>query len=42
MDEQLELFDFDYSEQKWRYLVTPDEYAKWDEIVELELMMGEE
>lgn len=42
MDEQLELFDFDYLEQKWRYHnTTPEEYAKWDEIVELELMMGD-
>jgi hypothetical protein len=42
MDEQLELFSFDYSENKWRYLnTTPEQYAKWDQIVELELMMGE-
>ena len=33
--EQLE-FDFDYSEEQWKKSL-----AKWDEIVELELMMGE-
>ena len=41
--DQLSLFDFDYSESKWRYYnVTPDQYNKWNEVVELELMMGEE
>ena len=39
--DQLELFDFDYSEDKWLYFVTAEEYNKWDQIVELELMMGE-
>lgn len=34
--EQLE-FDFDYAEEQWRKSL-----AKWDQIVELELMMGEE
>ena len=40
-DENYQLSLFDYSENKWRYHVTPEAYAKWDEIVELELMMGE-
>lgn len=39
---ELTMFDFDYSENKWYYHVTAEQYAKWDQIVELELMMGEQ
>lgn len=33
--------ELDYLEHKWYASVPSEAYAKWDQIVELELMMGE-